>query len=278
MPSLNTRCAFTLSLTIALSVTTATVSAQSPDSQRPRTDDPSAILAAWAQHSAQINSISAQFSRTGKGLGFGSVEYRYTLKWKKTGQAVLDIAELKRKNKTEPVERLLWTGTGKEVWFYHTYKKEIEVMQPDEVKDYTGFRAMMKITPLSNWLLGSRFDLIFPALHDPKEFDPLPFLLGFNDVNARKRFRFELLESADPKRFVIRATPLEGLSKLSYSSVLITLHSKRFLPVSLEYHTGRGGREILRYTFLDVSIDPVLADNVFEPRKPDGWKFQSQRD
>ena len=274
MRHLKSRCALAISLAVAVGVTTAAC-AQSPKQQPPGRDDLSEVLAAWSRSSSQINSISTQFARTGKGLGFGTVEYRYTLKWRKTGQAVLDVVEMKRKNRTEPVERLAWTGTGKEVWLYHTYKKEIEIMQPDEVQDYAQFREWMKTMPLPSFLLGNRFDLIFPALRDPKEIDPLPFLIGFNDVTARKRFRFELFESTDPKRLVIRATPLEPLLKLSYSSVLITLHSERFLPVSLEYHTGRGGREILRYTFLAVSIDPVLADSLFEPRKPEGWKFQA---
>jgi outer membrane lipoprotein-sorting protein len=268
-------CALAMSPALALGVITA-AHAQSPKQQPPGTKDLNDVLAAWSRASSQIKSLSAHFARTGKGLGFGTVEYRYTLKWKKTGRAVLDIVELKRTNKTEPLERLLWTG--KEIWFYHTYKKEIEVMQPDEVEDYAEFRAWMKTMPLSRGLLGSRFDLIFPALRDPKEIDPLPLLIGFKDVAAGKRFHFELVESTDPKRLVIRATPLAPLLKLSYSSVLITLHSERFLPVLLEYHTGRGGREILRYTFREVEIDPVLADSVFEPRKPDGWKFQAPRD
>ena len=275
MRHLKVRCALAISLALALGVTTA-ASAQSPKQQPPGRDDLSEVLAAWSRSSSQINAIAAQFARTGRGLGFGTVEYRYTLKWKKTGQAVLDLVEIKRQNKTEPIERLLWTG--KELWFYHTYKKEIEVMQPDEVRDYAVFRDWMKTMPFPRAMLGSRFDLIFPAMRDPKEIDPLPFLIGFNEVEARKRFQFELLESTDPKRLIIRATPLTPLLKLSYSSVLITLHSERFLPVSLEYHTGRAGREVLRYTFLEVAIDPVLADSLFEPRKPKGWKFQTPRD
>jgi outer membrane lipoprotein-sorting protein len=276
MARLKIRCALTASWVLALGMIGATASAQTPDSQRARTQDLNAILAAWARSSAQIKSVSAQFSRTGRGLGWGTIEYRYTLKWRKSGQAVLDVVEVKRKNKTEPVYGFLWTG--KEVWFYHTYKKEIEVMQPSEVQGYAEFRDWMKTMPFPRALLGSRFDLIFPALRDPKEFDPLPFLIGFDDVAARKRFQFELVESKDPKRLVIRATPLAPMLQMSYSSVLITLHSERFLPVSLEYHTGRGGREILRYTFLEVSIDPDLADNLFEPRKPAGWKIQSPSD
>ncbi len=268
-------CALAVSLALALAATTAAC-AQSPKQQPPARDDLSEVLAAWSRSSSQINSISTQFARTGRGLGFGTVEYRYTLKWKKNGQAVLDVVEVRRKNKTDPVYRFLWTG--KEVWFYHTYKKEIEVMQPSEVQGYAEFRDWMKTMPLPRFLLGSRFDLIFPALRDPKEIDPLQFLIGFSDVTQRKRFRFELLESTDPRRLIIRATPLEPLLKLSYSSVLITLHSERFLPVSLEYHTGSGGREILRYTFLAVSIDPVFADSSFEPRKPEGWKFQAPRE
>jgi outer membrane lipoprotein-sorting protein len=261
----------TAGVALALAMTGATAAAQSPDPQPARTHDLSEILAAWSQNSSQIKSVSAHFSRTGRGLGWGTIEYRYTLKWRKSGEAVLDMVEVKRKNKTEPVYRFLWNGN--ELWWYQPYKKEIQVMKPDELKEYAEFRNWMKMTPLSRGLLGTRFDLIFPALRDPKEFDPLPFLIGFDNVTARKRFDFELVESKDPKRLVIRATPLSPMLKLSYSSVLITLHSERFLPVSLEYHTGRGGREILRYTFLDVSIDPDLADNVFEPRKPDGWKF-----
>jgi hypothetical protein len=50
--------------------------------------------------------------------------------------------------------------------------------------------------------------------------------------------------------------------------VILTLHRERFLPIALEYHTGRGGREILHYRFIKVALDPVLADDVFEPRKP----------
>jgi outer membrane lipoprotein-sorting protein len=266
----------TAGLALALAMTGATAAAQSPDPQPARTRDLSEILAAWSRNSSQIKSVSAHYSRTGRGLGFGTIEYRYTLKWRKSGEAVLDMVEVKRKNKTEPVDRFLWTGN--ELWWYQTDKKEIQVMKPDELNEYAEFRNWMKMTPLSRGLLGTRFDLIFPALRDPKEVDPLPFLIGFDDVTANKRFDFELVESKDPKRLVIRATPLAPMLKLSYSSVLITLHSERFLPVSLEYHTGRGGREILRYTFLEVSIDPDLADNVFEPRKPDGWKFHLPSD
>jgi outer membrane lipoprotein-sorting protein len=275
MLHLKFRCALAISLAIALGLATA-ARAQSPKQQPRGTKDLDEVLSAWAQSSSQIQSISARFTRAGRGLGFGTVEYRYTLKWRKTGQAVLDVVEMKRKNKTEPIERFLWTG--KELWLYHTYKKEIEVMRPDEVQEYAVFRDWMNIMPFPRAILGSRFDLIFPPLRDPKEVDPLPFLIGFNDVLATKRFHFELLESTDPKRLIIRATPLSPLLKSSFSSILITLHSERFLPVSLEYHTGRAGREILRYTFLEVAIDPELADSLFEPRKPDGWKFQASRD
>ena len=136
--------------------------------------------------------------------------------------------------------------------------------------EYGAFREEIK-TSFPGRIMGSRTDLIFPNLRSPKDVDPLPFLIGFDENVAKKRFRFELLESTDPKQYSIRATPLEPALKSSYSEVIVTLHRERLLPIAFEYHTGRGGREILHYRFLKVAIDPVLADDTFEPRKPEGW-------
>jgi outer membrane lipoprotein-sorting protein len=56
--------------------------------------------------------------------------------------------------------------------------------------------------------------------------------------------------------------------------VVITLDRERFLPIALEYHSGRNGREILHYRFLELTIDRALADDVFEPQRPEGWKIK----
>jgi outer membrane lipoprotein-sorting protein len=276
MAHLKMRCALVAGLAIAFSLASAPAYAQQSRIPPPaRTQDIDTIVAAWARNSSQIKTLSAQFSRTGKGLGYGAIEYRYSLKWKQSGQAVLETVQVTRNNKTEEFERVVWTG--KEIWMYQPHKKAIEVYKPDQMNDYGAFREDIK-TSFAGRLIGSRMDLIFPNLRSPKDVDPLPFLIGFDENVAKKRFRFELLDSTDAKQYVIRATPLEPALKSSYTEVILTLHRERFLPMAFEYHTGRGGREILHYRFLKVAIDPALADEVFEPRKPEGWKITMQSD
>jgi outer membrane lipoprotein-sorting protein len=271
MAHLKMPCGVVAGLAIAFSLASAPAYPQQPSTPRPTgTQEIDTVVAAWARNSSQIKTLSAQFSRTGRGLGYGSIEYRSTLNWKQSGQAVLETVQVMKNNKTEPFEQIVWTG--KEIWLFHPYKKAIEVFRPDRMDEYGALREEIK-TSFPGRFIGSRMDLIFPVLRSPKDVDPLPFLIGFDENVAKKRFRFELLQSTDPKQYVIRATPLEPTLKSSYSEVILTLHRERFLPMAFEYHTGRGGREILHYRFLKVALDPVLADDVFEPRKPEGWKI-----
>ena len=79
------------------------------------------IVAAWARNSSQIKTLTAQFSRTGKGLGYGTIEYQYLLKWKQSGQAVLETVQVMRNNKVQEFERVVWTG--KEIWLFHPTRK-----------------------------------------------------------------------------------------------------------------------------------------------------------
>ena len=60
-----------------------------------------AILDAWVQHSSQIKTLSAKFSRKDKGSAFGAVEFLYEIHWKDSGQAVLDIKGVAGKDMTE---------------------------------------------------------------------------------------------------------------------------------------------------------------------------------
>ena len=232
----------------------------------------STVIDAWAHNSSQIKTLSAQFTRSGKGLGLGTVDYLYALKWKQSGQAVLDTSQVTRKNKTVAIERVVWTG--KEIWLFRPHSKSIEVWRPEQMDDYGEFREDIK-TSFAGRVIGSRMDLIFPTLRSPKEVDPLPFLIGFADSVARKRFRFELVPS---KSLVVRAVPLEPELKSTYHEVLVTLDREQFLPRAIEYHTGRDGKEILRYKFLELTIDPALADTIFEPQKPEGWTIKSRSD
>src|SRR5579883_2253738 len=122
--------------------------------------------------------------------------------------------------------------------------------------------------------IGNEFVWIFPTLRDPKAVDPLPFLIGLKENLAKNRFRFERLEDPDPKRFLLRATPLTPDLKSWYNDILITLESERFLPISLVYRRGRRGKETRQYTFHEITLNSSTADAAFEPQEPRGWEIK----
>ncbi len=273
MAHLKMRLAWVAGTVIAVGVAiTPAYPQESPGPRAGGTPELSTIIDAWAHNSSQIKTLSAQFTRSGKGLGYGTIDYLYALKWKQSGQAVLDTSQVTKKNKTVAVERVVWTG--KEIWVFNPRRKSIEVWRPEQMDDYGAFREDIK-TSFAGRVIGGRMDLIFPTLRSPKDVDPLPFLIGFPDNVARKRFRFELVPT---KNLVVRAVPLEPALKSSFQEVLVTLDREQFFPRSLEYHTGREGREILGYKFVELTIDTALADNLFEPRKPEGWTITSRSD
>ncbi len=232
-----------------------------------------AILDAWVQHSSRIRSLSATLSRTHNRSRFGAREFIYEICWNDSGQAALNIEWVAGKDKTEFFDRVVWTG--REVWQYRPHSKEIMVWPMDRIGEYEDFRDDLQKYWVTRWLGGSGFDLIFPALANPKDVDPLPFLVGMRETVARKLFKFELIENADPSRFVVRATPVAPDLKASYNEVLITLDRKRCLPVAVEYQSGWRSRDIRRYTILKIQLDAPIADSVFEPLKPKGWEIKS---
>ena len=260
-----------IGLAVALTVSTARGNPEQPTTAPAFQDAPlDAVVEAWVQQSSQIKSLSAKFTRIGKGLGVN--EYRYRLQWSDSGQANLEIVQVGRSNRTEPFSRVVWTG--KEIWEYRDISKEIVVWTSDDVRQYDEFRKMVKGS-LPGRIFASRLELIFATLGDPKDVDPLPFLINMKENVAKRRFKFELLESPKPTQFVVRATPLEKELKLSYDSVTITLDRDRALPIQLVYHKGRLERNAIRYTFSDIQLDPAIDRAKFEPQVPKGWKVKS---
>jgi len=231
----------------------------------------SAILDAWVQHSSQIKTLSAKFSRKDKRPGFGTSECLYEVRWKDPGQAVLDIRQVVGKDKTESRRRVVWTG--REVWDYLAYKKEIEVQTMDQVRKHDLFYEEMRKSLGSQLLMGNQFDLIFPTLGNPKEVDPLPFLVGMKDTVAKKQLRFELLDDTDPQRFVIRATPLDPDQKPLFNDILITLDREKCLPIAVVYRRGWRGKDTKQFTLTEVNLDRPIADAAFEPQKLKGWEI-----
>jgi len=133
-----------------------------------------AILDAWVQHSSQIKTLSAKFSRKDKGSAFGAVEFLYEIHWKDSGQAVLDIKGVAGKDIDRVLRRVVWTG--RDVWDYLAWKKEIRVQTMDQIRKHEHFSEEVLKTSWGGQLLGNQFDLIFPTLGNPKEVDPLPSL------------------------------------------------------------------------------------------------------
>jgi outer membrane lipoprotein-sorting protein len=243
-------------------------------SQQPKATTPAraaeldAILDAWAQQSSQIKTLSAKFVRRQKRIAWSTMEFRYDVIWKDSGQAVLNIDQVARKDKTEAFDRIVWTG--REVWQYNPRKKEIEVSSKAEVAQYEIFRGWITA---SGWgrLAGNMFDVIFPTLANPKYVEPLPFVIGVKDIVAKKLFQFELVDDSDPERIRLRATPLKPELQALFNDILITLDRKRFVPIAIDYERDWKGRDSRHYTFLDINLNPSLADSTFEPRKPSGW-------
>ena len=236
-----------------------------------------AILDAWVQQSSRIKTLSAKFTRKdhrppwGAPPPWGTMEFLYEVRWKNPGQAVLNIEQVVGKNQTVGVERVVWTG--REVWQYNPRKKEIAVWLTDQIGEYEVFRDWLRQSWWNRWI-GHQFDWIFPALSDPKGVDPLPFLIGLKENLAKNQFQFERLEDPDPKRFLLRATPLTPDLKSSYSDILITLDSERFLPTSLVYRRGRNGWDTRQYTFQEITLNPSIAEAAFAPRELRGWQIK----
>ena len=243
-------------------------------SPSPRAGELSAILDAWVHHSSQIKTLSAKFSRKDKGSAFGAVEFLYEIHWNDSGQAVLDIRQVVGKDKTEFRRRIVWTG--REVWDYLAYKKEIEVHTLDQVRKHELFQEEVLKQSWGGRLMGNQFDLIFPTLSNPKGVDPLPFFVGMKDTVAKQQFRFELLDDSDPQRFVIRATPVDPDQKSLFNDILITLDRERCLPIAVVYRRGWKGKDIRQFTVIEANLDRPLVDAVFEPEKLEGWEIKDE--
>jgi hypothetical protein len=224
------------------------------------------------QHSSQIKTLSAKFSRKDKGSAFGAMEFLYEVHWNNSGQAVLDVECVAGKDKAAFRRRVVWTG--REVWEYLAYKKEIRVQTMDQVRRYALFQEEVLKKSWGGQLMGNQFDLIFTTLYNPKEVDPLPLWVGMKDIVAQKQFRFDLLDASHPERLVIRATPLDPDQKSLFKEILITLDRERCLPIAVAYERGWRGKDIRQFTLIEANLDRPIADAVFEPQKPEGWKIQ----
>jgi outer membrane lipoprotein-sorting protein len=260
--------------TLAIAITgVSAFSQQSDGSQRANTVELNAIIDACVKSSARIKSLSARFSRKDKRRSLSDTgEFIYEVLWKDSGQADLKIEATVRKGKPELFERIIWTG--REVWRYNPRRKEIEVSSLDEIGHYEEFRQWIGESWWNRWL-GNSFDLIFPTLSNPREVDPLPFLIGMKAIVAKKLFKFERLDDNDSPGLLIRATPLNPELRTSFNDILITLDKERYLPIAIEYRRGWRNKDTRRYTFLEVKLDLPLANSSFEPHKPEGWQIKS---
>jgi hypothetical protein len=260
-------------LTIAFTVTGGPGLAQRDGTAPPAgAQQLNAILDAWVQHSSQIKTLSAKFRRKDKGSAFGAMEFLYEIHWKDSGQAVVDVECVAGKDKADFRRRVVWTG--REVWEYRTWKKEIRVHTVDQVRKDEVFQEEVLKQSWGGRLMGNQFDLIFPTLSNPQGVDPLPFLVGMKETVAKKQFRFELLDASDPQRFVIRATPLGPDQKSLFKDILITLDSERCLPIAVAYRRGWRDKDIRQFTLIEANLDRPLADAAFEPRKLEGWEVK----
>jgi hypothetical protein len=274
MRSVTLRCVVLAILAVAFSDSKGF--AQQPSRSAPvRTAELDGILDTWARNSAQINTLSCKFARRDIRPGFGRHDFLYTVRWKNSGKADVNIDEIVGPNKSQQRERLLWSE--REVWEFTPSKKEVRLWPMEQVREYEAFRAMVK----DYWagrLAGNQFDLIFGSLSSPKEVDPLPFLIGMKDVLAKKRFTYEFFAGAEPRQLVVRATPVQTSPKSLFNDVLITLDNERLLPVALEYRRGRLNRDTRRYTLLEVQLNQAIDDATFEPHIPNGWRLEKERD
>jgi hypothetical protein len=245
--------------------------------QQPGTSQPaqatelSAVLDTWVHNSTQIKSLSARFSRKDKRHNLLLTgEYSYEALWRDSGQAALKIAALDRKGTSELLQRIIWTR--REVWQYFPQTKGIMVWTLDDYRIASeGIREAENILWVR--LMGIPFDLALPALGNPRVDDPLAFLVGMKETVAKKLFKFELLADSDPNQYVVRATPLDPKLKSYWNDILIMLDRERHLPIAVVYRKGWKGRDTREYKFLDVKLDPPIADSSFEPAKLKGWQI-----
>jgi outer membrane lipoprotein-sorting protein len=238
-------------------------------------DHLSRILDSWVQNSSQIKTLSARFLRRDHRPGFGQQEHYYDVRWKDSGKAVISIQAVENRGKITDVERVVWTTH--DVWQYEPRKKEIVHWSMEQVADYEQFRSVLT----HYWagrMAGNQFDLIFTSLRSPRAIDPLPFLIDMREIVERKRYAFELEESAKPGTIVVRATPLQHDQKSLYNDVVITLDNERRLPVTLEYRRGRRDKDTRHYTLLQAQLDQPIDDATFEPEIPKGWRVQSPKE
>ncbi len=231
------------------------------------------VLDMWVENSSRIKTLSATFGRKNSRPFVGSMDLTYEINWKDSGQAVVTIELPTRKDRSEFVERIVWTG--REVWQYNPRRKEITVWTKDELGSYELFRQSIQNSGWG-WFVGNQFDFIFPALSNPKDIDPLPFLVGMKETVAKKRFKFELLENSDANGLVVRATPLDPTLNTTYDHILVTLDRERHLPVVVEYQKGWRGKDSRRYTLVAIKLDRQIDDASFVPQKPKGWTIKSR--
>ncbi len=261
---------------LAVAFGAASALAQQPTRSRPdRSAELKSILDTWARNSAQIQTLSCKFMRRDIRPGFGRHDFLYTVRWRDTGKADVNIDEILGPNKSQQRERLLWSG--REVWEFMPYKKEVQLWPMEKIGEYEEFRAMVQ----DYWagrLTGNQFDLIFAPLGNPKELDPLPFVIDMKDVLAKKRYTYEFFAGAEPRQLVVRATPVQTSPKPLFNDVLITLDDERLLPVALEYRRGRLNRDTRRYTLLEVQLNQPIDDASFEPHIPNGWHLEKAHD
>jgi hypothetical protein len=121
-------------------------------------------------------------------------------------------------------------------------------------------------------LLKHHLDSVFYDLADPKEFGPLPFLVGLKAGALERRFRFEQLESAETRSFLLRAIPRDQAAREAYNEVLIVIDRVNFLPASVEFRMGRNGRDTQRYRLSGLQLNPSFDAAAFVPRKIAGWE------
>jgi hypothetical protein len=238
-----------------------------------RAEDLSSILDAWVQDSSRIKALAAKFSRKDSRRRNAFMDLVYDIRWKDSGQAVLNIEPSVRKSESGFEARIFWTG--RDVWQYNPRRKEIIIWTKDGLGEYAEFRRSIQ----ESWwgrFMGNTFEFIFPALGDPKEIDPLPFLIEMKGIMAKRQFRFELLENSDDDRFVLRATPLDPVLKSSYDHVIVTLDRERHLPIVVEYQRGWRGNDRRRYTLLSIEVDRPIDDASLVPRKLKGWTVTSR--
>lgn len=171
-----------------------------------------ALLQEWAERSADLKSLDAQFLETDVDPVWNrtrTFEGRALLQ--EPSRACLEFKEIKEKGKPPVFDNRI-VCNGQEVYQFQQATRQINVY------------------PLSKQQQRRALDE-----------GPLPFLFNVQVAAIKKRYAMDLLKSTPTQHF-IRIIPKEAVDQQEFSMAMLALNRKTFLPDAIRLYAPAGGK------------------------------------